>query len=212
MKKFIGLLCWLGFSCQALELTVKDTQGQPLVGAAVWLEGKQWSVNDISLSQQYNMGQKDRNFTPHALIVPQGAKVDFPNFDSILHHVYSFSEPKAFELKLYRDKPQAPITFSQTGVVELGCNIHDWMLGYILVVNSGVFGLTDINGKVNLPVMENQLGTTTLQVWHERYENLDKPESKQLNIVQTNQKIQYQLQQPLLDKLDFLTDETDGYE
>jgi len=211
MKKLIGLACFFGFSCQALEVTVKDTLGQPLAGAAIWLEGGLWPVEPSSLLKKYNMGQKDRNFIPHALIIPQGTQVEFPNFDSILHHVYSFSEPKAFELKLYRDKPQAPIKFTQPGVVELGCNIHDWMLGYILVVNSGVYGLTDKQGKIDLPLNPEQLGSANLHVWHERFEDLDKPESQVLTIKDVSQKVQYRLKQPLLEKIDFLTDETDGY-
>ncbi|KAF7765156.1 hypothetical protein PCIT_a4480 [Pseudoalteromonas citrea] len=212
MKKLMGLACLMGFSCQALEITVKDTLGKPLAGTAVWLEGDLWPVKKASLLKKYSMGQRDRNFTPHALIVPQGASVEFPNFDSILHHVYSFSQPKAFELKLYRDKPQAPIHFTQPGVIELGCNIHDWMLGYILVVSSGVYGLTDEQGKVELPLSDTQVGTAVLKVWHEQFENLNKPESQSLIIRDTSQKEVYQLKRPLLEKLDFLTDETDGYE
>lgn len=212
MKRFVGLLCWLGFSCHALEIVVADKQGEPLPNAAVWLEGKAWSVDDKVTGRQFNMGQKDRRFQPHVLVVPQGAQVDFPNFDSILHHVYSFSSPKPFELKLYRDKPQAPILFDDTGVVELGCNIHDWMLGYILVVNSRLFGLTDVTGKVTFKLTDLPTGQTHLRVWHERFENLDKPELQRLSLASKDQTIHYQLQQGLLEKLEFLTDETDGYD
>ncbi|WP_105166969.1 methylamine utilization protein [Pseudoalteromonas sp. T1lg23B] len=212
MKK---ILIWLGFICfssQALEVRVTDEQGNAIAGAAVWLVGSKWQATDQQKAIVYSMGQKDRSFLPHTLVVPSGTLVDFPNFDSILHHVYSFSKAKSFELKLYRDKPLAPVSFTQPGVVELGCNIHDWMLGYILVVNSGVYGVSDEQGKVQLTLDSSQLGNVQLNVWHERFENLDSPESKSITITQTSQIVHYQIQQPLLDKMEFLTDDTDEYE
>ncbi|MBD1582297.1 methylamine utilization protein [Pseudoalteromonas sp. S16_S37] len=212
MNKILLLLGLLSTASNALEITITDEQGKPVAGTAVWLSGKSWQANQSQQQTIYSMGQKDRAFTPHTLIVPSNSQVEFPNFDSILHHVYSFSQAKAFELKLYRDKPLAPVQFSQAGVVELGCNIHDWMLGYILVVNSGVYGISDAQGKVSLTIDSAQLGNTQLNVWHERFENLNMPESQPLTITGVSQQVQYQIKQPLLDKLEFITDETDDYE
>ena len=98
------------------------------------------------------MTQKNRQFTPHILVVEKNSQVEFPNADSIMHHVYSFSKSKTFELKLYREQPQDPITFEQTGVVELGCNIHDWMLGYIVVVDSPYYAITNEQGGASFDI------------------------------------------------------------
>jgi plastocyanin len=212
MKKIMMLLCCLSGSSQALEVLLTDQQNQPIKGAAVWLEGDKWPIKQTFAPQVFSMGQRDRAFTPHLLVVPQGAQVEFPNYDSILHHVYSFSQAKPFELKLYRDKPQAPVGFTHTGVVELGCNIHDWMLGYILVVNSGVFGISDEQGRVKLDMTSSQLGNGQLHVWHERFENLNQPEVSALTVTGIEQVVHYQVKQPLLENQDFLTDETDEYE
>ncbi|MCF6437391.1 methylamine utilization protein [Pseudoalteromonas sp. MMG022] len=212
MKKIIILLGFICFSSQALEVVVSDDQGNAIKGAAVWLTGAKWQATSEQKAKVYSMGQKDRAFVPHTLVVPSGTLADFPNFDSILHHVYSFSKAKSFELKLYRDKPLAPVSFTQQGVVELGCNIHDWMLGYILVVNSGVYGVSDEQGKVQLALDSSQLGNAQLNVWHERFENLDSPESQLLTITHVSQVVNYQIQQTLLDRLEFLTDDTDEYE
>ncbi|BBN80213.1 hypothetical protein PA25_01980 [Pseudoalteromonas sp. A25] len=212
MKKILLLLGLLSSATQALEITITDAQGEPVAGAAVWLTGKNWQASPSQKQRLYSMGQKNRAFTPHILIVPNDSQVDFPNLDSILHHVYSFSQAKSFELKLYRDKPLAPVQFEQTGVIELGCNIHDWMLGYIIVVDSGVYGLTNNNGKVSFAIDSSQVGNAQLNVWHERFENLNMPESEPLTIVQVSQVMQYQIKQPLLEKLEFLSDETDDYE
>ena len=152
------------------------------------------------------MGQKDRQFTPHILVVEQNGQVDFPNADSIMHHVYSFSKSKSFELKLYREQPQAPITFEQTGVVELGCNIHDWMLGYIVVVDSPYYGITDEQGQVTLDV---PVGEYTLKSWHEGFSDISSIESKAVSIV--SEVLRYQLKQPLIPRVAIGVDEFDDY-
>ena len=61
--------------------------------------------------------------------------------------VYSFSYPNKFMLPMYNAKQHPPVTFEHSGVVSLRCNIHDHMLGYILVVDSMTVTKTDENGK-----------------------------------------------------------------
>jgi hypothetical protein len=91
--------------------------------------------------------------------------VDFPNSDSIKHHVYSFSKAKTFELQLYKELNAEPLLFSTQGSVELGCNIHDWMLGYIFVVDTPYVGKTDMQGNLTLELPD---GEYQLDVWHPR--------------------------------------------
>ena len=96
------------------------------------------------------MDQKDSAFVPHMLVVERGTAVTFPNSDSVSHHVYSFSEAKRFELALYKGDRHPPLVFDRAGVVVLGCNIHDGMLGYVVVVDSPHFATTDAAGRVVL--------------------------------------------------------------
>lgn len=206
MRRVIGLLSALSFSVNAASIVITDPAGKPLSNAVVWLTPKQPMT--LPIEEHYEIGQKNRSFVPHILAVPQGAKVDFPNFDNILHHVYSFSDTKPFELKLYRDKPHTPITFEQAGIVELGCNIHDWMLGYIVVVDGAFFGLTDDAGKLTL---SHPNGDYQLKVWHERFEQLDVPEALSWQTITTDMQISYQVKQRLLEKINHQADELDGY-
>jgi hypothetical protein len=41
-----------------------------------------------------------------------------------------------------------PVTFDQPGLVVLGCNIHDSMVGYIYVTAAPYFGTTDARGAL----------------------------------------------------------------
>ena len=189
----------------AANITIKNANNDPLPNAVVWLTaGDPSSV--IPPEAPYAMTQQNREFKPRILVVPQNAKVEFPNADSIMHHVYSFSKAKTFELKLYKEHPKAPITFDQTGVVELGCNIHDWMLGYIVVVDSTIFAITDENGNVDLNA---NAGEYMLSVWHSGFSDISKVESQTITVA-TNP-ITYKVKQEIAEQIDFATDEFDDY-
>src|ERR1700704_3875919 len=69
--------------------------------------------------------QVDKQFVPYVKAIFVGSTVRFPNSDNIRHQVYSFSQPKKFELPLYSGTDAPPIIFDKPGVVVLGCNIHD---------------------------------------------------------------------------------------
>lgn len=110
--------------------------------------------------------QRNREFVPYVTIVQTGTAIEFPNRDPFKHHVYSFSAAKNFEIKLYAGKPAQPVVFDKPGEVALGCNIHDWMEAYILVVDSPYFAKTGSKGRAliaNVPP-----GRYRLRLWHPR--------------------------------------------
>ena len=110
------------------------------------------------------MGQRERQFQPPLLIVQTGTAVSFPNFDVVRHHVYSFSPIKVIDLKLYTGTPTEPIVFDKPGVAALGCNIHDLMTSWVLVLETPYFGKTAASGQVALADVPP--GTYQLRVWH----------------------------------------------
>jgi len=151
-----------------LEALVQTPAGKPLVDAAVVLEpvgAPATAAAAASKSRPHAViEQRGAEFAPYVTVVQTGTPVDFPNKDTVRHHVYSFSQPKRFEIKLYAGKPGQPITFDKPGEVAIGCNIHDWMEAYVLVVESPYFGKTGPDGRVaiaNLPA-----GRYRLQLWH----------------------------------------------
>lgn len=109
------------------------------------------------------MDQKNRMFMPHVLPVQTGTWVEFPNSDDIRHQVYSTSPAKKFQLPLYKGKPSFPVQFNTAGVVLLGCNIHDWMSAYVVVVDTPYFAKAE-NGRASLPDVE--AGQYAVRVWY----------------------------------------------
>lgn len=110
--------------------------------------------------------QVRKTFVPLVSVVQTGAAVEFPNNDTVRHHVYSFSASKVFELKLYAGTPAKPVVFDKPGVVVLGCNIHDKMLAYILVADTPWFAVSGDDGTAKIADLPP--GDYLLQAWHPR--------------------------------------------
>ncbi|SFR65801.1 Plastocyanin [Marinobacter daqiaonensis] len=113
------------------------------------------------------MIQRNRQFVPQVLAVTAGTEVTFPNQDNTQHHVYSFSPAKTFEIELYAGVPESPVLFDDVGVVELGCNIHDHMQGFILVTDQR-HGVTGPDGRVTLSWPDDRAFPEQVRVWHPR--------------------------------------------
>ncbi|WP_159064993.1 hypothetical protein [Thaumasiovibrio subtropicus] len=155
-----------GFSVSAQQVTVSvvDVSGKAIVGAVVEMVAPQ--LNAYSpIPKTYVVSQYDKAFTPYILAVPQGADVVFKNEDSISHHLYSLSDVAAFSFRLKAGERKEDIEFEQAGAVSMGCNIHDWMSGYIRVVTSPVFAQTDKNGEVTLAVPDG-VDQADITAWH----------------------------------------------
>jgi plastocyanin len=108
------------------------------------------------------MDQHDLAFVPQVLVVSVGTSVEFPNNDTVSHQVYSFSPAKRFQLALYKGALHPPVTFDKPGLVVLGCNIHDQMVGYIYVTEAPFYGKTDAQGAAHLT---NGPGDYVLTLW-----------------------------------------------
>lgn len=191
-----------------LRVEVLDMDGRPVNGVAVSAvsenPGRTGKTKKVSTMDQIN-----RQFAPHFLVVQRGSEVRFPNSDSIKHHVYSFSPAKRFELLLNRGMEEEPLLFEKAGIVELGCNVHDWMLGYIYVVDTPFFAYTDKQGKVELSV---PAGNYSVSAWHPRMQEEQEIPSQNVNL-SSGQNVNFKLKQKLLpDFEDYQSDEFGEYD
>lgn len=131
-----------------LDVVVANAGGAPLAGAVVVVEPL--GAQPALAAPPAAIDQVDRMFVPHVSVLPVGTAVSFPNHDRIRHQVYSFSAAKRFTLDLYSGTPSRPVVFDRPGVVALGCNIHDSMIGWVLVVATPWTATTDARGLASL--------------------------------------------------------------
>ena len=151
-------------SAATVEVLVQTPAGAPLADAAVLVEPLAGTPARARPRGHAAIEQRGREFIPWMTVVQTGTSVDFPNNDTIRHHVYSFSEPKRFEIKLYAGKPGQPVVFDKPGQVDIGCNIHDWMEAHVLVVDTPYFARTGADGRAavtNVPA-----GHYRVRPWH----------------------------------------------
>ena len=146
-----------------VQVQVQDGAGKALPDAAVFLESSAARLA-VKPAQGAEVAQIDKQFDPRMLIVPLGTSVSFPNRDTVRHHVYSFSPTKSFELKLYAGTAANPVVFDKTGIAVLGCNIHDNMAAWMVVVDTPYYGRSARDGMVALGNVPP--GNYRLRVWH----------------------------------------------
>jgi plastocyanin len=146
-----------------LHAVVRNQKGEPVADAVVVAvpEAPATKPPRPKLEQVEQIGEE---FVPKVKAILVGSPVSFPNRDNVRHHVYSFSSAKRFDLPLYVGTPAKPVVFDTPGVVTLGCNIHDWMVGYIYVAESPYFATTGADGGASISGMP--AGTYTVRVWH----------------------------------------------
>lgn len=163
LTAFLFLLATVPARAGLVLVDVQHGSGQPLADAVVFLESAQ-ARRLVRPVVNAEMAQAGRQFVPAVLVVTTGSEVDFPNRDTVRHHVYSFSPVKRFELKLYIGTPGKPVLFDQPGIAVLGCNIHDQMVSWIVIVDTPYFGRTGERGQVLLDKVPP--GNYRLRTWH----------------------------------------------
>jgi plastocyanin len=185
MRKQIAiLLVMIGFCAAAhggeLRVAVKDHKGKAIADAVV-LAVPVDPRNALHAHPPSDaVDQVDKQFVPYVKVIFVGSTVRFPNSDNIRHQVYSFSPAKKFELPLYAGSSAPPVTFDKPGVVVLGCNIHDWMIGYVYVSETPFYAKTAAAGAAVLSDMPP--GEYTVRIWHPSMDRAEETTSRRVTV------------------------------
>lgn len=175
---------WLPYAgAHTVSVTLTSPDGKPLDHSAVFFEPLSFKPKAVSKDlPAVVVAQKRQMFLPAITVLQTGTRVEFPNLDTVRHHVYSFSEAKTFDIKLYLGRAPSSELFDRSGVVALGCNIHDTMIAWVVVVDTPYFALTDKSGNVTVDL---PTGDYQLKVWDRR--QIDFPNDGQRITVTKNQ-------------------------
>src|SRR5216683_1495183 len=119
--------------------------------------------------------QQGKAFVPHVLAVSVGSSVVFRNEDKINHNVFSLSPH--FDTGLYGEGGEKEEVFDKPGVVQLLCNIHSAMIGYLVVVDTPYFAQADGSGAFSIRGVPP--GEYDVEAWHE---NASRPTKQKLTV------------------------------
>jgi plastocyanin len=134
-------------------------------GAVVWLKRANGETPRPSPAKGKVISQRGKAFVPHVLAVPVGTKVSFQNDDAIFHNVFSLGKPNDFDTGLYKQGATYDQVFKKPGPVQLLCNIHSSMIGYVFVVDSPYYAQADGAGAFTIRGVPP--GEYDVEVWHE---------------------------------------------
>jgi plastocyanin len=139
--------------------------------SVVWVEGVPASPRRDGARAEVR--QVQFQFDPGLLVVPVGTAVAFPNGDDTYHSIFSYSEPKRFDLGRYlKDEAPPAVVFDKPGLVRLFCEIHEHMRGYILVLDTPYFTKSDPTGSFRLEGVP--AGRHRLHVWIDPRRSLER--------------------------------------
>jgi plastocyanin len=132
--------------------------------AVIWIEGVPASAVGATAGPMPRLAQKDQSFVPRVLPVAIGTQVEFPNMDAIYHNVFSLSPVRRFDLGKYPRGQSRRVVFDKPGLVNVYCEIHSDMEGFIVVLPNHAFTQPDASGSFRLPSLP--AGRYVLRMWH----------------------------------------------
>ena len=158
------------------------------------------------------INQINKAFFPYLSVIRKGQKVIFKNNDDITHHIFSTSRIQNFAFKIRAEQEYNSVKFEQVGNIPMGCNIHDWMSGHVLVVDTPYFKKTDSQGNVVFSI--NHSDTFRVKIWHPQLNERDIDREKIIQLSDKNVQVNFQLKRQLNeiptqksdDDFDFLDD------
>jgi len=167
---------------QTITVTVFDSNEKALPNVVVYLEPPKNMTLAVS-NKTLEITQIDKSFSPYIGVMQKGGSVKFQNKDNITHHIYSPVGDNRFAFKLKAGKERIKNDFPTAGTVAMGCNIHDWMSGHLLILETPYFAKTDEMGKVSINVAQG--GEYKVVVWHPQMREKDHRMSQMITLDNT---------------------------
>lgn len=148
---------------KCVQVYVKSNTGEALKDLVVYLEPLSGQVLETR-DKPLVIKQAGKSFAPYISVSQTNSEVSFVNQDDITHHIYSAGSENKFSFQIKAGQTNTSVKFIQPSDIAMGCNIHDWMSGYLLVVNTPYFSKTDEQGVAQIAIRDS--GKYRIIVWH----------------------------------------------
>lgn len=118
-------------------------------------------------AKKVTLDQKGCEYQPHVLAFPVGTTVEILNPDGILHNVHSYSKVNSpFNMAQPKFKKTMDVKVDKPEAIEVKCDVHGWMQGWLVATESPYVAVTDNSG--NFKMTDVPPGTYTVEMWHEK--------------------------------------------
>ena len=118
-------------------------------------------------AKKVTLDQNGCEYKPHVLAFVAGTAVEILNPDGILHNVHSYSKVNSpFNQAQPKFKKSLEVKIEKPEVVEVKCDVHGWMHGWLVATANPYFAVTDGSGSFKLT--DVPAGSYTVEVWHEK--------------------------------------------
>lgn len=137
-----------------------------LQNAVVWIDNPPPEKTAPVNAGKVAIDQQGCVFMPRIVIVPAGGTVDFLNSDRLLHNIHA--TPK-LNVSFNRTQPKdrtIPVTFAKPEIIRINCDLHSWMIAWVVVAAHHWYAITGANGQFSFDGLPT--GKYRLNVWHER--------------------------------------------
>jgi plastocyanin len=139
-------------------------ENQKVKNVVVWLEGKQ-AKKLKSKPGTYTIDQRKCAYSPHVLAMPQGSELKILTSDPINHNIHTYSFDNDPINMMFLPEQDYTLEMEEPEVIKVSCDLHSWMVAYIVVTPHSYFAKTKSNGTFEIKNVPP--GKYTLKVWHE---------------------------------------------
>ena len=117
--------------------------------------------------KKVTVDQNGCEYKPHVVVFPAGSAIEILNPDGILHNIHSYSKVNSpFNQAQPKFKKSLEVKIEKPEAVEVKCDVHGWMHGWLVATETPYFAVTDGSGSFKLT--DVPAGSYTVEVWHEK--------------------------------------------
>ncbi len=111
-------------------------------------------------------------FVPHVSVGFKGNEIDIVNSDPVFHNVHSYIKGKTtYNLGLPDQGSKVTKKMKRDGIMEVKCDSHPWMLGYVFISKHPYAAATGDDGSFT--ISDIPAGSYKVKAWHESFGQID---------------------------------------
>ena len=146
---------------QDRSLLISDAGG--IANVVLTIEAKGF---DLKLPEEpITLDQQGCRFEPHVVVVPVGATLKYGNSDDTNHNIHTFAKKNQAINKNVAGGSDMEQKLDKDEVIDVKCDVHTWMKGYIVVTDATHWAVSDADG--NFTISGLPAGDYKISYWHE---------------------------------------------